>query len=123
MKFRLAHNNINVYDLEKSVNFYKKALLMEEVRRNQANDGSFILVFLGDGTSEHKMEITWLKDRTEPYDLGDNEIHLAFITDAFDESYNLHKEMNCICYENKAMGIYFIKDPDGYWIEIIPIRK
>jgi len=123
MKFRLAHNNINVYDLEKSVNFYKKALLMEEVRRNQANDGSFILVFLGDGTSEHKMEITWLKDRTEPYDLGDNEIHLAFITDAFDESYNLHKEMNCICYENKAMGIYFIEDPDGYWIEIIPIRK
>lgn len=123
MKFRLAHNNINVYDLEKSVNFYKKALLMEEVRRNQANDGSFILVFLGDGTSEHKMEITWLKDRTEPYDLGDNEIHLAFITDAFNESYNLHKEMNCICYENKAMGIYFIEDPDGYWIEIIPIRK
>ena len=123
MKFRLAHNNINVYVLEKSVNFYKKALLMEEVRRNQANDGSFILVFLGDGTSEHKMEITWLKDRTEPYDLGDNEIHLAFITDAFDESYNLHKEMNCICYENKAMGIYFIEDPDGYWIEIIPIRK
>lgn len=123
MKFKLAHNNINVHDLEKSVNFYKKALLMEEVRRNQASDGSFILVFLGDGTSEHKMELTWLKDRTEPYDLGDNEIHLAFITDAFDESYNLHKEMNCICYENKAMGIYFIKDPDGYWIEIIPIRK
>lgn len=123
MKFKLAHNNINVHDLEKSVNFYKKALLMEEVWRNQASDGSFILVFLGDGTSEHKMELTWLKDRTEPYDLGDNEIHLAFITDAFDESYNLHKEMNCICYENKAMGIYFIKDPDGYWIEIIPIRK
>lgn len=123
MKFKLAHNNINVHDLEKSVNFYKKALLMEEVRRNQASDGSFILVFLGDGTSEHKMELTWLKDRTEPYDLGDNEIHLAFITDAFNEAYNLHKEMNCICYENKAMGIYFIKDPDGYWIEIIPIRK
>lgn len=123
MKFKLAHNNINVHDLEKSVNFYKKALLMEEVRRNQASDGSFILVFLGDGTSEHKMELTWLKDRTEPYDLGDNEIHLAFITDAFDEAYSLHKEMNCICYENKAMGIYFIKDPDGYWIEIIPTRK
>jgi lactoylglutathione lyase len=28
--------------------------------------------------------------------------------------------MGCICYENKDMGIYFIIDPDGYWIEILP---
>jgi len=31
--------------------------------------------------------------------------------------------MGCICYKNKAMGIYFIEDPDGYWIEIIPKKK
>jgi lactoylglutathione lyase len=31
--------------------------------------------------------------------------------------------MGCVCYENPAMGIYFIEDPDGYWIEIIPKRK
>lgn len=30
--------------------------------------------------------------------------------------------MGCICYENEAMGLYFISDPDGYWIEIVPFR-
>ena len=30
--------------------------------------------------------------------------------------------MGCICFENPAMGIYFVTDPDGYWIEIIPAR-
>lgn len=31
-----------------------------------------------------------------------------------------HKEMDCVCFENPAMGIYFISDPDGYWLEIVP---
>ncbi|MFR1988243.1 MAG: lactoylglutathione lyase, partial [Prevotellamassilia sp.] len=31
-----------------------------------------------------------------------------------------HKEMGCVCYENHDMGLYFINDPDGYWIEILP---
>ena len=33
-----------------------------------------------------------------------------------------HQEMGCICFENPEMGIYFIQDPDGYWIEIVPVR-
>ena len=57
-----------------------------------------------------------------PYDLGDEEFHIAFKTSDFDAAYKLHKEMDCICYENKDMGIYFINDPDGYWLEIVPIR-
>ena len=40
--------------------------------------------------------------------------------DDFDKAYELHKEMGCICFENKEMGIYFINDPDNYWIEILP---
>ena len=50
-------------------------------------------------------------------------LHLAFQTDDFDTAYQLHKEMDCICYENPEMGIYFIKDPDGYWLEVVPSRK
>lgn len=34
-----------------------------------------------------------------------------------------HKEMGCICFENPAMGIYFINDPDGYWLEIVPAKR
>ncbi len=57
-----------------------------------------------------------------PYNLGDEEFHIAFKTHNFDAAYKLHKQMDCICYENKDMGLYFIKDPDGYWLEIVPIR-
>ncbi|MEG0685625.1 MAG: lactoylglutathione lyase, partial [Coprobacillus sp.] len=66
--------------------------------------------------------LTWLRDWDRPYNLGDNEFHLALRVDDFEKSYELHKEMNCICYENKEMGIYFIADPDNYWIEILPAK-
>ena len=85
-----------------------------------APDGSFILVYLSDGHSEHQLELTWLRDRTDPYNLGYNEIHIAFRTEDYEEAHKLHTEMGCICFENTAMGIYFISDPDGYWIEILP---
>ncbi len=123
MKFTIAHTNFNVLDLEKSISFYKEALGLTELRRKEASDGSFILVFMGDGVTEHQIELTWLRDRKDPYDLSDNEIHLAFVVDDFDAAYAHHKEMGCICFENKDMGIYFIEDPDGYWIEIVPKRR
>ncbi|MFV0497826.1 MAG: VOC family protein [Candidatus Fimivivens sp.] len=120
MTFKFAHNNINVCDLDASIAFYKKALGLNEVRRRNAADGSFTLAFLSDDSSGHQLELTWLKDHTDPYNLGENEIHLAFRTDDFDAAHALHSEMGCICYENKGMGIYFISDPDGYWLEILP---
>lgn len=120
MQFKMVHNNINVYDLEASLAFYRNALGLHETRRIQPEDGSFIIVYLGDGSSSHLLELTWLRDRTSPYNLGDNEIHLAFETDDFDAAYQKHKQMGCVCYENPGMGIYFINDPDGYWLEIVP---
>lgn len=121
MKFTFNHSNINVFNLEKSIEFYEKALGFKEKRRKEGPDGSFTLVFMTDGESNYELELTWLKDRTEPYNLGDNEIHLAVKTDDFDAAHEFHKEMGCICYENEAMGLYFISDPDGYWIEILPL--
>ncbi|NLL01170.1 MAG: lactoylglutathione lyase [Clostridiales bacterium] len=120
MSFKFAHNNFNVLDLDKSLDFYEKALGLKEVRRKVSDSGDFILVFLSDGSSEHQLELTWLRDWDKPYNLGDNEFHLAFITDDYENAYKKHKEMGCICYENPGMGIYFINDPDGYWLEIIP---
>ena len=120
MIFSFAHNNLNVYDLEKSLSFYKEALGLTVTRTINADDGSFIIVYLGDGRTPHLLELTWIRDMNRPYNLGDNEFHLAFKTDDFDAAYAKHKEMGCICYENPAMGIYFISDPDGYWLEIIP---
>jgi len=123
MKFRFDHNSINVKDLEKSLNFYREALGLVEVRRMEAEDKSFVLVFLGDEQTSHKLELTWLRDRSEPYNLGDNEFHLAFVAEDYAAAFEKHKKMGCVCYENSKMGIYFIEDPDGYWLEIIPGRS
>ncbi len=122
-KFRFVHNNINVRELDKSLQFYKEALGLEEVRRIAPEDGSFIIVYLGDGESVHQLELTWLKDWNRAYNLGDNEFHLAFRTDDFEAAHRKHSVMGCICYENAKMGIYFITDPDGYWLEVLPPRK
>ncbi len=123
MKFTMVHNNINVSDLEKSLEFYKEALGLFVARERDAKDGSFKLRYLADGNSDWLLELTWLRDHPQKYDLGENEIHLAFRTDDFEGAFKKHKEMGCVCYENEAMGIYFIEDPDGYWLEIVPTRK
>ena len=73
--------------------------------------------------SDFRLELTWLRDHTEPYDLGEQEYHLAFVADDFEAAHKKHSEMGVICFENPSMGIYFLEDPDGYWIEIIPPRK
>lgn len=123
MKFTFAHNNISVFDLDKSIQFYKDNLGLEVVKNKEADDGSYKIVFLGDGISAHKLELTWYRDWKEPYKLGDNEIHLAFIVDDYDAAYELHKKNECICYENTKMGLYFISDPDGFWIEILSANR
>ncbi len=115
------HFNFNVVDLDRSVAFYREALDLDIVREKEAKDGSFRLLFLGDGHSGFQLELTWLRDRGQkPYDLGECEFHLAFRTDDYDALHAKHQAMGCICYENPDMGIYFIHDPDGYWIEIVP---
>lgn len=116
------HFNFNVTDLARSLDFYDKALGLREVKRKEAEDGSFILVYLGDGKTGFRLELTWLRDHPQRYDLGECEFHLALRADDYDAAHTRHGDMGCICYENEAMGIYFITDPDGYWIEVIPTR-
>ncbi len=123
MKFEMIHENYNVINLEKSLAFYEEALGLTEIRRKVAEDGSYIIVYIGNDTSDFELELTWLRDWEKSYNLGDNEFHLAFKTENYEEAHLLHEKMGCICYENEKMGIYFITDPDGYWLEIIPARK
>ena len=120
--FRFNHFNFNVLDLDRSLKFYGEALGLKPVRERTASDGSFHLVFLGDGETDFTLELTFLRDRTEPYDLGEGEYHLAFDVPDMEAAHAKHAAMGCICFENPGMGIYFIEDPDGYWIEIIPKR-
>ena len=119
LHFTFAHNNFNVVDLEKSLDFYSLALGLEEISRKEAE--GFTIVYLGDGITSHMLELTWLKDFDRPrYNLGDNEVHLAMKVKDMDAALEKHRAMDVVCFENPAMGIYFISDPDGYWIEIVP---
>ena len=95
------HFNFNVLDLERSLAFYRQALELEVVEEKEAGDGSFKLVYLGDGETGFRLELTWLRDRTEPYDLGEQEFHLAFVTDRFDALLARHRAMGCVCFETR----------------------
>ena len=119
MKFQFAHNNFNVLDLERSLKFYEEALGFKSARKLEGP--GFTLAYLSDGgQTQHELELTWIHGRKEPYNLGENEFHLGVRTDDFEAAHEKHKAMGCICFENEEMGIYFISDPDGYWIEILP---
>lgn len=118
---RFDHFNFNVFDLERSLKFYEEALGLKEHHRKEASDGSFILVYLCDSHGHFLLELTWLRDRATPYNLGDLEYHLCMrVAENYDKVRAYHRELGCICYENHDMGLYFISDPDGYWIEILP---
>jgi len=121
IKSKFDHYNFNVLDLEKSIAFYEKALGLKVSHQKKAEDGSFILTYLTDGSTGFSLELTWLREWKASYDLGDNEMHLCMrVAGDYDEIRKFHKEMGCVCYENEAMGLYFINDPDGHWIEILP---
>ena len=120
MTFTFNHTNLNVCDVARSVRFYQEALGLQVVREKTADDGSFSLTFMSDGTSDYLLELTWLRDHADkPYDLGENETHMCFTAEDYDAAHEKHKAMGCICYENTAMGLYFINDPDNHWIEIV----
>ncbi|MCM1355268.1 MAG: VOC family protein [Staphylococcus sp.] len=124
-KLHFDHYNINVADRDRSINFYAKALGLKESHHINAADGSFTITYLTDGVSPFLLEITCMKNHPQPYDLGENETHLALrLSPAqdFEAVRAYHRELGIICYENHDMGIYFIEDPDGYWIEILPPR-
>ena len=123
MKFQMYHENYNVKDLEASLKFYEEALGLTEQRRIEAEDGSFIIAYLGNDTTDFLLELTWLKEHPEAYNLGECEFHLAFRTEDYEAAHALHDMIGCIVFENPAMGIYFITDPDGYWLEIVPAEK
>ncbi len=123
IKSKIDHININVTSLERSIEFYDKALGLKVTKRKKAEDGSFELVYLGDGVTSISLELTWLQDHPEAYELGDNETHICYKVEGdYDAIREYHREMGCLCYENHDMGLYFINDPDDYWIEVLPMN-
>lgn len=123
MDARFDHFNINVTNLERSIEFYNKALGLEKCGEINGPDGAFKIVYLKDNRTSFKLELTWLKDHPQAYDLGECEFHICLrVAGSYADARAKHKEMGCVCYENTEMGLYFISDPDGYWIEVLPLE-
>ena len=122
MKTKMIHQCIHVLDLEKSLDFYEKALGLTIQHRMGPEDGSWENVYIGNDASDFQLELTWNNGHLEPYNNGGRDTHLAFEVENIDEARSLHESMDCICFVNERMGIYFIEDPDGCWLEILPSK-
>ena len=123
---RLLHTMLRVADLDKSVEFYTKVLGMSELRRSENTEYRYTLAFVGYGEEKDNavIELTYNWD-TDSYDHGNAFGHLAI---EYDDIYKA-------CEEIKSLGgivsrepgpvkggsteIAFVKDPDGYAIELI----
>ncbi len=120
MKAAFVHRCTHVLDKEATIAFYEKALGFHVDREFGPEDGSWTNTFLVNDASPFELELTWNNGRTEPYDNGGSDTHLAFRVDDYDAFHKLHKDMGCVVHENPGMGLYFIADPDGQWLEILP---
>ena len=118
--FQFNHFNFNVNNLEESIRFYQSAFDFTISRTFENKEKGFQLVYLTDQKTNFLLELTYFENYNEPYNLGDGEFHLALEVEDFSAAYKKHQDMGIICYENKEMGIYFVEDPTGYWIEILP---
>ena len=111
MEYKFNHFNFNVKNLDESIKFYNEALGLKEIRRKEASDGSFTIVFMGDGSGTFSLELTCLKDHPQAYDLGECEFHLALTADDYEASTQKSiKRWTASDYINEGMGIYFIAD-------------
>ena len=115
----MSHVCIRVLDLEKSIAFYRETLGLTIQREISMPDRGWELVFLEDGATGYQLELCKETARTEPYQLGDDTPHIGLVADDFDGLKAKHRAAGLI-FDELPAGIYFIKDPDGHILEILP---
>ena len=121
---RLAHTMIRVRNLDESIEFYCGFLGLQEIRRKDLGDEA-ILVFLTDENKNYHIELTFNKDERD-YIIGDQFGHLAFQVNDLDKIISDVKERHWWYRESKPSSssrYIFIKDPDGYDVEIIEVKS
>ncbi|WFM80507.1 VOC family protein [Streptococcus pluranimalium] len=124
---RMLHTCIRVQDLDASIDFYTTAFPLEEVRRKDFPEHKFTLVFLKTPDESFEIELTYNYDHG-PYEIGDGYGHLAVGVDNLEETHAQHKEAGFEVTDLKGLPgqnphYYFVKDPDGYKIEVIRLKK
>ncbi|MFN2432938.1 MAG: VOC family protein [Gemmatimonadota bacterium] len=121
---KLLHTMLRVKDLERSVRFYRDALGMREERRVVLSKADATLVFLGDGTGEHRIELTYNHDGRD-YELGTQFGHFAFAVEDMDrerarlEDLGIAFTRGPYTVTEGGSRIAFVRDPDGVEIELV----
>jgi len=126
-KFRFMHTMIRVFDLDKSVGFYTQQLGMNLIKKTDYPDGEFTLAYLGYGEweSDTLIELTYNWERDDNYEIGEGFGHIALgVSDIYKICAELEEKGVEIVRKPGAMKhgktvIAFVKDPDGYMIELI----
>jgi len=123
---RLLHTMLRVTDMEKSIDFYTNIFGMELLRKKEFPEGKFTLAFLGYGIEGENtvLELThnW---ETDSYDLGNAYGHIAIgVEDAYKACDEISAKGGDVVRPAGPMKgtttvIAFVKDPDGYMIELI----
>jgi lactoylglutathione lyase len=121
---KLAHTMIRVKDLEATLEFYTEFLGLRETRRKEIGDEA-TLIFLADDDERYYIELTVNHGRTD-YTLGDQFGHLAFFTPDLDRVIE-EVERRGWSYRRSRPELsskyIFVKDPNGYDIEILERRS
>lgn len=125
---KYIHSMIRVLDEAASVDFYDRCFGLKVAERLDFE--TFTLIYLANAESETELELTVNKDRTKPYDLGDGYGHVAFSVDDVDAE---HARLTAAGFAPRKLvdfapggeviaRFFFIKDPDGYEIEVLQRR-
>jgi lactoylglutathione lyase len=121
----LIHTCYRILDIDRSVAFYE-ALGFDEIRRAPIRDEA-INVFMGlpDDGPEPRLELTHNFDRTEPYEIGTGYGHIAITTPDLDGTLaqlaeqGIAPERPPYTIRDGGSRLCFVRDPDGYRIELI----
>ena len=123
---RILHTMLRVTDLDKSIDFYTNIFGMDLLRKKDFPSGEFTLAFLGYGSEDENTVIELTHNwGTDSYDMGNAFGHIAIaVEDAYkacDEITNKGGDVVRPAGPMKHGGgvIAFVKDPDGYMIELI----
>ena len=125
MTAKVLHTMIRVFDLEKSIRFYREAFDLDLAERFDFDD--FTLAYLRNPETDFEIELTWNHDQKEPYDHGSGYGHLAVAVDDLEAEHARFESLGFaprnlveMKHEGKPLArIFFVADPDGYQIEVI----
>ena len=119
-----AHTCYRITDIDQSLAFYVDGLGLTELRRAPIRDEA-INVFLGGSDGAPRLELTWNRDQDGPYEIGTGYGHAAFIVDDLDATLaalagkGIEPEKPPYTVRAGGSRLCFVRDPDGYRIELI----